>query len=83
MTVARLPTPFSGATNARKLLALNVRYLRHRQGLGFREFCRRAGIAENTLYRVESGLHSTGLDILEMLALTLKVPLWRLFKDVK
>ncbi|MCC9307656.1 helix-turn-helix domain-containing protein [Kitasatospora sp. RB6PN24] len=58
-----------------------IRDLRIQRGLSQEQLAHEAGIARHTVYRTELATHSASLDALGLIAETLGVPLWRLFRD--
>jgi transcriptional regulator with XRE-family HTH domain len=52
-------------------MKLRVREWRERRGMSYRELAERAGIALSTLYRIESGVASPTVAMLEKLARSL------------
>ncbi|MET8977090.1 XRE family transcriptional regulator [Streptomyces sp. NPDC004539] len=63
------------------LVAHNVRLLRERRGLSQTELARRAGLAKQTLSRLEQGTGNPTVDTLFAIAAALRVPVARLVAD--
>lgn len=67
-------------TDARALLATNVKQMRSEKGITQKELAALAGIHETYVSRVERGEINASADIIQKLADTLSVPVARLFE---
>lgn len=63
------------------MVAHNIRLLRERRGLSLAELARRAGLAKQTLSRLEQGSGNPTVDTLFAIAAALRVPVARLVAD--
>ncbi len=63
------------------MVAHNIRLLRERRGLSLAELARRAGLAKQTLSRLEQGSGNPTVDTLFAIAEALRVPVTRLVAE--
>lgn len=55
----------------RERIGARIKELREEKGLSVQELAERTGLIRNNIYRIESGLYSTGIDILAKIATAL------------
>lgn len=70
--------PPSDTAQLRAVLGLNIRIYRTRRELTQRQLAQMAGTSPNRIGAIEKGETSTTVDVIERLAIVLKVEPWKL-----